>query len=295
MTWHFQTTPKMSTYLGKHPLPPPTRGQRHRHSVPLPQPRALHLRLAFMPEFERHVGRMLSIPVASLPLPAPCPSIGLPAVCFILGEFVSTSRLVQADAGRSVNVSVWGTPDRHVPPRCHDMPAADSLQLTSCSWLPALAPPFIPIIAIQPRLPAIPPPAHVSLGTPCIIHRCFCRLNNLQYAVEVAAAILPAYEAALGVEYPLDKLDLVVSRQLAAELAPAGPACRHPSGSSFGLRGAAHDAWHLTAWYNTTDCVWLLACPPACVQAIPDFAAGAMENWGGSGQLPTRQSNSLLC
>ena len=39
----------------------------------------------------------------------------------------------------------------------------------------------------------------------------YCRLNNLQYAAEVAAAILPAYEAALGVVYPLDKLDLVVS------------------------------------------------------------------------------------
>lgn len=48
-------------------------------------------------------------------------------------------------------------------------------------------------------------------------------MKNLQYAADAAAAILPAYEAALGVPYPLEKLDLV---------------------------------------------------------AIPDFSAGAMENWG---------------
>lgn len=50
-----------------------------------------------------------------------------------------------------------------------------------------------------------------------------CRVANLQYAADTAAAILPAYEVALGVPYPLEKLDLV---------------------------------------------------------AIPDFSAGAMENWG---------------
>lgn len=49
------------------------------------------------------------------------------------------------------------------------------------------------------------------------------RVKNLQYAADAAAAMLPAYEAALGVAYPLEKLDLV---------------------------------------------------------AVPDFSAGAMENWG---------------
>lgn len=50
-------------------------------------------------------------------------------------------------------------------------------------------------------------------------------MDALQHALDAAAAILPAYEAALGVPYALPKLDLV---------------------------------------------------------AIPDFSAGAMENWGES-------------
>jgi hypothetical protein len=49
-------------------------------------------------------------------------------------------------------------------------------------------------------------------------------VHNLEFAADTAAAILPAYEAALGLAYPLPKLDLV---------------------------------------------------------AVPDFSAGAMENWGG--------------
>jgi aminopeptidase N len=90
----------------------------------------------------------------------PTPHMSTYLVCVIVGEFASTSQLVKAGAAGSVNVSVWGTPDR---------------------------------------------------------------VKNLQYAADSAAAILPAYQAALGVPYPLEKLDLV---------------------------------------------------------AIPDFSAGAMENWG---------------
>jgi puromycin-sensitive aminopeptidase/glutamyl aminopeptidase len=37
-------------------------------------------------------------------------------------------------------------------------------------------------------------------------------VNDLQYAADTAAAILPAYEQALGVQFPLPKLDLVVRR-----------------------------------------------------------------------------------
>lgn len=59
------------------------------------------------------------------------------------------------------------------------------------------------------------------------------RVDHLQYALDAAAAILPAYEQALGVSFPLDKLDLI---------------------------------------------------------AIPDFAAGAMENWG----LITYRETALL-
>jgi aminopeptidase N len=55
-----------------------------------------------------------------------------------------------------------------------------------------------------------------------------CRVGNLQFAADVAAAVLPAYERMLGVPYALPKLDLV---------------------------------------------------------AIPDFSAGAMENWGGCSNL----------
>lgn len=48
------------------------------------------------------------------------------AVCVIVGEFASTSQLVKAGASGSVNVSVWGTPDRRAgavhllikPPSC---------------------------------------------------------------------------------------------------------------------------------------------------------------------------------
>ncbi|KAI3429433.1 hypothetical protein D9Q98_005527 [Chlorella vulgaris] len=99
----------------------------------------------------------------------PTPPMSTYLVCFIVGEFASTSRLVESGSG-TVNVSVWGTPDR---------------------------------------------------------------VNNLEYAADTAAAILPAFEAALGVSYPLPKLDLV---------------------------------------------------------AIPDFSAGAMENWG----LITYRETALL-
>lgn len=44
----------------------------------------------------------------------------------------------------------------------------------------------------------------------CAVCCVACRVNNLQYAADAAAAILPAYEAALGVRFPLPKLDLVV-------------------------------------------------------------------------------------
>lgn len=36
-------------------------------------------------------------------------------------------------------------------------------------------------------------------------------VGHLQYALDVAAAILPAYEKALGVPFPLEKMDLIVS------------------------------------------------------------------------------------
>lgn len=66
---------------------------------------------------------------------------------------------------------------------------------------------------IAPLIPP-PPPPHLPAAR---------RLESLQFAADTAAAVLPAYEKALGVPYALPKLDLV---------------------------------------------------------AIPDFSAGAMENWG---------------
>ena len=36
------------------------------------------------------------------------------------------------------------------------------------------------------------------------------RVGLLEYAADTAALVLPAYEAALGVEFPLPKMDLVV-------------------------------------------------------------------------------------
>ena len=61
------------------------------------------------------------------------------------------------------------------------------------------------------------------LGCPLLSPWSLCRVDNLQFAADTAAAVLPAFERMFGVPYALPKLDLV---------------------------------------------------------AIPDFAAGAMENWG---------------
>lgn len=47
-----------------------------------------------------------------LALPCRPAFLSLCAVCVIVGEFASTSQLVKAGASGSVNVSVWGTPDR---------------------------------------------------------------------------------------------------------------------------------------------------------------------------------------
>jgi hypothetical protein len=80
-----------------------------------------------------------------------------------------------------------------------------------------------------PGAAGLPPPAprRISVwGTPD-------RVANLEFAADVAAAVLPAFEAAFGVPYVLPKLDLV---------------------------------------------------------AIPDFSAGAMENWG----LITYRETALL-
>lgn len=38
----------------------------------------------------------------------------LPAVAFVVGELASTSRMVRVGSSGSVNISVWGTPDRCV-------------------------------------------------------------------------------------------------------------------------------------------------------------------------------------
>ncbi|KAL4447646.1 hypothetical protein ABPG75_004865 [Micractinium tetrahymenae] len=101
----------------------------------------------------------------------PTPPMSTYLVCVIIGEFVSKTQVVPgAGTSGSVNVSVWGTPER---------------------------------------------------------------MGHLQYALDAAAAILPAYEKALGVPFPLEKMDLI---------------------------------------------------------AIPDFAAGAMENWG----LITYRETALL-
>lgn len=51
-------------------------------------------------------------------------------------------------------------------------------------------------------------PRSAKSGPPC--RPSACSVDHLQYALEAAAAILPAYEQALGVSFPLDKLDLIV-------------------------------------------------------------------------------------
>lgn len=129
------------------------------------------------------------------------------AVCFLIGEFVSTSRLVAGGTSGSVNISVWGTPDRCL---C-------ALPCVHAACSPA-APSFSPV---APDPQQEPSQAQHPDHTPNLQPR---RVRNLEYAAGTAAAVLPAYEAALGLPYPLPKLDLV---------------------------------------------------------AIPDFSAGAMENWGG--------------
>lgn len=189
--------------------------------------------------------------VASSPLlPLPCSPLSSSlawalqrAVCFVAGEFTSTSRLVKAGSG-SVNVSVWGTPDRWAGPHRVELCTATQHLL---GYMPTTSgqPPCCPSRAMlrSARLPLPQAPTwcrvknpqyttntHMLVGLPDLKRTprlrptpTHCRVANLQYAADTAAAILPAYEAALGVPYPLEKLDLV---------------------------------------------------------AIPDFSAGAMENWG---------------
>jgi aminopeptidase N len=169
MTWHFEPSPPMSTYL-----------------------------MAIVIGDLRGVTRQVPPPLVPVPVP------------------VRSSSTTGTDNSKSLNTSSTASslPD-HEEEHDHDHEEgadhdhADTPTTTSYT----IADPLLP--------------RNVTVwGTPD-------QISNLDYAADAAAAILPAYEAALGTAYALPKLDLV---------------------------------------------------------AIPDFSAGAMENWG----LITYRQTALL-
>ncbi len=115
-TWHFKPTPPMSTYLGAPRCYFFVVMQLGACSQPAPPPPCLLPSLLL----SLHTGRLcfyhntLSHTLANIwpALQTQTRPVSPCAVCVIVGEFASTSQLVKAGASGSVNVSVWGTPDR---------------------------------------------------------------------------------------------------------------------------------------------------------------------------------------